>query len=279
VNCLAGNSINLMSSLRRMNIPMGDYAIPASNDNVFPAQFRTRSAVCHRVGRYRGPVIVDVGGTRIAGQVTGAEDAPPMVLLHGLGDGASDWAPVLRGLSARHRVYALDLRGHGRSGRPGKYSFELMRDDVAGFLGAAGIGPCVIVGHSMGGVVGLLLAQTRPELLTHLVVEDVTAPRPGALSRPPLTPPEEPTPFDFLAVNAIRAELNDPDPGWWDGQARITTPTLFIGGSNSPIPHELLVDAVAMMPAARLVTLDAGHHVHRDRPAEFVAAVEAFLPA
>jgi len=31
------------------------------------------------------------------------------------------------------------------------------------------------------------------------------------------------------------------------------------------------------MPDARLVTLDAGHHVHRDRPAEFVAAVDAFL--
>jgi pimeloyl-ACP methyl ester carboxylesterase len=224
-------------------------------------------------------MIVDVGGLRIACEVSGAVAGPPMVLLHGLGESAADWGVVRAGLGRRHRVYALDLRGHGRTGRPGTYSFTAMRDDVAGFVVAAGLESCVVVGHSMGGVVGLLLAGARPELVDRLVVEDVAAPRPGALSRPPLTPPDEPTPYDFAAVNAIRAELNDPDPAWWDGQATIATPTLFIGGSASLIPHRLLVEAVAMMPDARLITLDAGHYVHRDRPAEFIAAVDGFLDA
>ena len=221
--------------------------------------------------------VVDVGGVALAYRVAGDPAHPPMVLLHGLGDAAANWDGVLPALARRHRVYAVDLRGHGLSSHPGRYSFELMRDDVAGFLAALGIEKCVLVGHSMGGTVAILLAQAAPELLDRLVLEDVTAPRPGALPRPPLDPPEEPTPFDFAAVNAIRAQINEPDPAWWDGLAEIAVPTLIVGGASSPIPHHLLTDTVELMPDARLVTLDAGHHVHKDRPAEFVAAVDAFL--
>ncbi len=53
-------------------------------------------------------------------------------------------------LAQTHRVYALDLRGHGASDFPGQYSFELMRDDVIGFLDAVEVGRCVLIGHSMG---------------------------------------------------------------------------------------------------------------------------------
>lgn len=220
---------------------------------------------------------VEAGGVRIAYRVVGDPAAPVMVLLHGLGESAADWGGVLPGLARGHRVWALDLRGHGLSAHPSRYSFELMRDDVIGFCAAAGIGRCVLVGHSMGGMVAVLVAESSPGLLSRLVLEDVTAPRPGALSRPPLEEPEEPTPFDFAAVNAIRAEINDPDPAWWDGLAEITVPTLIIGGTRSLIPQQLLAETVSLMPDARLVTLDCGHNVHRDRPAEFLAAVEAFL--
>jgi pimeloyl-ACP methyl ester carboxylesterase len=220
---------------------------------------------------------VDMVGTTLAYRVVGDPADLPMVLLHGLGDDERDWRVVVPALAAHHRVYALDLRGHGRSSHPGRYSFELMRDDVRGFLEAVVAEPCVLVGHSMGGTVAILLAQTAPQLITHLILEDVTAPRPGAFPRPPLAPPDAPTPFDFAAVNAIRAQLNDPDPAWWDGIGAVAVPTLIIGGAGSAIPQHLLAETVERMPDARLVTLDAGHHVHRERPAEFVAAVDAFL--
>jgi len=154
-----------------------------------------------------------------------------------------------------------------------------MRDDVLGFLDALGIGRCVLTGHSMGGVVAILVAQAAPHRITRLVLEDVTAPRPGALSRPPLDPPDTPTPFDFAAVNAIRAQLNDPGPAWWDGLATLDVPTLIVGGAQSAIPQHLLTETVGQMPDATLVTLEAGHYVHRDRPAGFLDAVHAFLPA
>ncbi|MFI5936631.1 alpha/beta fold hydrolase [Actinoplanes sp. NPDC051494] len=218
-----------------------------------------------------------MGGLRLAYRSAGDPGDPPMVLLHGLGDDERDWLPVLPGLASRHRVYALDLRGHGRSGHPGDYSFELMAGDVLGFLDASGIDRCVLVGHSMGGVVAILLAGAHPHRVTALVLEDVTAPRPGALSRPPLDRPAEPTPFDFAAVTAIRAQITDPDPAWWDRLATLSTPTLIVGGANSTIPQHLLSETVERMPDARLVSLEAGHHVHADRPAEFLAAVRGFL--
>jgi pimeloyl-ACP methyl ester carboxylesterase len=223
------------------------------------------------------PHEADVRGIVLAYRVAGDPVGPPMVLLHGLGDDACDWRTVLAALADRHRVYALDLRGHGRSSHPGRYSFELMRDDVLGFLDAVGVERCVLIGHSMGGTVAILLAQDAPHRLTHLILEDSAAPRPGALERPPLAPPATPTPFDFAAVNAIRAQLTDPDPAWWDRTAAVDVPTLVIGGADSHIPQHLLAEMVGRMPDATLVSVAAGHNVHRDQPAEFLAAVNGFL--
>ncbi|WP_285557663.1 alpha/beta fold hydrolase [Actinoplanes regularis] len=214
-------------------------------------------------------------GYRVAGDPAG----PPMVLLHGLGDDERDWHTVLPALADRHRVYALDLRGHGRSSHPGRYSFELMRDDVLGFLDAVEVERGVLVGHSMGGTVAILLAEAAPHRLTHLILEDTAAPRPGALQRPPLDPPDTPTPFDFAVVNAIRAQLTDPDPTWWERTAAVDVPTLVIAGAESHIPRQLLAEMVDRMPDATMVTIPAGHNVHRDQPAEFLAAVDGFLAA
>ncbi|BCJ69133.1 hypothetical protein Prubr_61540 [Polymorphospora rubra] len=221
---------------------------------------------------------VDVDGVSLAYRAAGEPAGVPMVLLHGLGDDERDWHTVLPHLADSYRVYALDLRGHGRSSHPGRYSFELMRDDVIGFLDAVGVGRCVLVGHSMGGTVAILLAQAVPHRFSHLVLEDTTVPRPGALKRPPLAPPDTPTGFDFAAVNAIRGQVDDPDPAWWDRIGTIDIPTLIVGGADSSsIPQHLLAETVDRMPDATLVTIVAGHHVHKDRPAEFLAAVDGFL--
>jgi pimeloyl-ACP methyl ester carboxylesterase len=56
-------------------------------------------------------------------------------------------------------------------------------------------------------------------------------------------------------------------------------PTLIIGDANSDIPQYLLAETVDRMPDASLVTIDAGHNVHAERPAEFLAVVEGFLAA
>ncbi|MFI1992060.1 alpha/beta fold hydrolase [Actinoplanes sp. NPDC020271] len=220
---------------------------------------------------------VDVHGVTVAYFTAGDPGNPPLVLLHGLGDSSADWVTVLPDLSATHHVHALDLRGHGGSSHPGKYSFELMRDDVLAYLDTAGVGAAVLVGHSMGAVVATLLALAAPHRVTHLILEDAVPPRPGALTRPPLEAPTEPTGFDFAAVNAIRAQLNDPDPAWWQALAELTVPTLVISGAESGIPHELLADAVDRIPDAVLATVTAGHYVHTEQPTAFITELTRFL--
>ncbi|MFC3994018.1 alpha/beta fold hydrolase [Actinoplanes siamensis] len=220
---------------------------------------------------------LDVNGVSLAYRTAGDPANPPMILLHGLGDSSADWHTVLPDLSRTHHVHALDLRGHGASSHPGEYSFELMRDDVLAYLDTAGIGPCVLVGHSMGGIVAALLTLAAPHRVTHLVLEDASIPRPGSLPRPPLDPPAEPTPFDFAAVNAIRAQLNDPDPAWWQALSSLPVRTLIISGAESAIPNDLLADAADRIPDAVLASVTAGHDVHVEQPTAFITELTRFL--
>ncbi|MFD8924311.1 alpha/beta hydrolase [Streptomyces mirabilis] len=69
-------------------------------------------------------------------------------------------ARVVGGLADRWYLYAPDLRGHDRSGRPGAYSFDLMREDALGLMDVLGLGRVSLVGHSLGGVVAYLLAES-----------------------------------------------------------------------------------------------------------------------
>ncbi len=220
---------------------------------------------------------IDVGKVSVSYQLTGSPAGRPLVLLHGLGDSGPDWMPVLAELATHFQVFVLDLRGHGNSSRPGTYSFELMRDDVLGFLDAVGLTRVALVGHSMGAVVAVLVAQAAPDRVTQLVLEDATVPRPGDLYRPPLVAPDEPIPCDFAVVNAIRAQLTDPDPAWWEGTETVRQPTLIVDGASSDDRQALLAAAAARMPNARVVTITAGHYVHRDQPARFLEAVVPFL--
>ncbi len=184
---------------------------------------------------------------------------------------------MLPALAPQHRVHALDLRGHGDSGRPGRYSLEAMRDDVLALLDAHGLDRVDLVGHSMGGVVAYLVAQERPERVARLVLEDVPAPRPRPAS-PVADAPEEPVDFDWAVVRAVKGQIDRPDPRWLERMTAITAPTLLVaGGPTSHVPQEGLAELAGLVPDCRLVTVDAGHLVHQDRPAEFVAAVAPFL--
>ncbi|MGW2279579.1 alpha/beta fold hydrolase [Streptomyces sp. NPDC001770] len=219
---------------------------------------------------------VDVGGVRLAYQVSGPADAPPLVLLHALGEDASDWDAVAPVLARHRRVHALDLRGHGRSDWPGTYSLELMRDDVLGFLDALGLDRVELVGHSLGGIVAYLLAQEHPQRVHRLVLEDVPAPRPRARTVP--TRPAGQLTFDWEMVLAVKPQLDTPQAAWLERLDRITAETLVVaGGPDSHVPQEGVADLARRIPRGRAVTIPAGHLVHRAAPEEFTKAVVEFL--
>ena len=102
----------------------------------------------------------------------GPEDGEVLILSPGLGGSASYWQPNLPALAARYRVLIYDHRGTGRSDRnlPERISIEDMADDILALMDALGVGRAHIVGHALGGLIGLALARAAPERLHKLVV-------------------------------------------------------------------------------------------------------------
>ncbi|WP_246063494.1 alpha/beta fold hydrolase [Nonomuraea longispora] len=96
---------------------------------------------------------------------SGGEDGPAVLFLHGSGASGAVWRPALdrlRERGTRCRWLVTDLPGHGRSGHRQDYSPEGYADPVADAVAAAltGVqGPVTVVGHSLGGMIGMTLAD------------------------------------------------------------------------------------------------------------------------
>jgi pimeloyl-ACP methyl ester carboxylesterase len=234
------------------------------------------------------------------------------VLLHGLMAQAATWwriGPALAGLG--WQTSAVDLPGHGRAPRlPGAV-------DLDGFVGALAERlpdrVDLLVGHSLGAVAALALAVRRPEIARALVLEDP----PGALADGERFLLSLAVEADGELVTQDRAVLVDRErtanPGWAeldvtnyiDGIAaadaaaiaaalrsplRSDLPALV---AAAPVPLLVLAGTEArgsalrgdrsavreLLPPGRFVELDGGHCLHRDRPAQWVAAVSAFAAA
>jgi esterase len=246
-----------------------------------------------------------------------ADGRPPVVLLHGLFGSARNWGQHQKTLGDGGRlVITLDLRNHGESPHGPVASYAAMAQDVAETLESLDHRRCRLLGHSMGGKVAMALALTQPDLIERLVVADI-APRTyehgnadliatmrGLVIRPGMTRAEASAALapripdgmirSFLMLN-LRLGNAQP-PGWRIGLADIADamsviegwqtlpgpydgPTLFItGGRSHYVPEEARPKIHALFPAARFAGLaDAGHWLHVDDPAGFIAAVAPFL--
>jgi pimeloyl-ACP methyl ester carboxylesterase len=99
-----------------------------------------------------------------------------VVLLHGFLGSHEIWRPVTDGLSKSYRVIAIDLPGHGNTGCFGyAHSMQLMAKCVKKVLDSLKLKKYVIVGHSMGGYVGLAFADLFPDNLRGLCLFHSTA--------------------------------------------------------------------------------------------------------
>ncbi|MFE7044129.1 alpha/beta fold hydrolase [Streptomyces atratus] len=236
-------------------------------------------AFVRTVNAFLDPEVLSVqaGGTRLAYRVWGDPSAPPVVLVHGRGGDSRTWTEIAERLAAEHRVYAFDFRGHGLSDWPGRYSFELFRDDLHAFLEARNLAGATVVGHSMGAAAAYLLAEQEPGLIGRLVLEEVPPPFPLDPPRGPVERPDEEMDFDWSAVPSTNAQLNEPDPAGRERLGEITAPTLVIGGGPaSQIAQDKLVWMAGRIPRGRFVTIEAGHLVHTERPDEFLTELRSF---
>jgi pimeloyl-ACP methyl ester carboxylesterase len=104
-------------------------------------------------------------------------DRPPLLLVHGFGASTDHWRKNISGLSAEFEVWAIDLLGFGRAGKPEQpYSGDLWRDQLHEFITEVIGQPAVLAGNSLGGYVSLCVAAQRPESATGLILINSAGP-------------------------------------------------------------------------------------------------------
>lgn len=95
-------------------------------------------------------------------EVVGPQDAPEIVLIHGITENRHAWRPIIDRLAERYRVLAVDLRGHGESPSGDAYDPASYASDVVETIQAVAFRSPLLVGHSLGGVVASAVASLTP---------------------------------------------------------------------------------------------------------------------
>jgi len=241
----------------------------------------------------------------------------PVVLIHGYTDSARDWVPLLPYLSPHLHLILVDLRGHGRSGKPEccytRWDFAY---DIKLLLDALAIARADLIGHSLGSFVAQTFAENWPARTGRVVlIASSGGPRPGA-------PPRKPA-YDYAAQIRQLQEPIDPDSPfmmeWWSSPTpvdpeflrrqrrdaagiplrvwlavldqgavdddlqrtlpRLTAPTLLIWGSKDPIMDEQARQTLRQaLPHAQVkIFAGLGHNPFWEDPRACAEVINAFL--
>jgi pimeloyl-ACP methyl ester carboxylesterase len=101
-------------------------------------------------------------GEVVLNYAEGPDNGPPILLIHGITGNWRGFLPVMPYFTVRWHVYALDLRGHGKSGhRTGYYTLRDYEKDVKMFIEQLIQEPPIIFGHSLGGMIATMYAANN----------------------------------------------------------------------------------------------------------------------
>ena len=126
-----------------------------------------------------GPTFTDVAVPGATLRVATWGSGPVVLGIHGITASSVSLAPVARAVAGSRTFVAPDLRGRGgSSAAPGPYGMAAHAADCAALIEATADGPVVVLGHSMGAFVAVVLAATRPKLVERVVLVDGGLPIP-----------------------------------------------------------------------------------------------------
>lgn len=220
----------------------------------------------------------------------------PLLLLHGGFCSLEPMRELGDLLAARHRVLAAERPGHGRTpDRDGPFDYAAMVASTLDYLDTLGVASAHVVGHSDGGIIGLLLARDHPGRVRSLVAISANL-HPDAWvpdDYPHVTMPAE----AHAAVDEEYARLS-PDGAahaevvvaklmaLWTSEphipagslASMTVPTLVMAGEHDTVDRTHTASIAAAVPGAGLAIVPGTTHmVVRERPDLVAAAVLAHI--
>ncbi|WP_214402645.1 alpha/beta fold hydrolase [Pseudonocardia lacus] len=256
-----------------------------------------------------------VDGCRVHLRCWGDADLPGLVLVHGGAAHSGWWDHIAPFFASSHRVVALDLSGHGDSGRRPDYDMRIWADEVLAAAAAGGIaGPPIVVGHSMGGWVAAHVGVEHGDRVDGIAIIDsplfdqppeeeglrhrrrptrVYPTREEMLDRF-RTMPEQEVMLPYVRRHIAEESVRATEGGWtWKfdpamfGRRRLLREMLphlrcraaFIRTEFGLVPPTMAAEIDALLghrvPIVELP--DAGHHPMLDQPLPLVTALRMLL--
>lgn len=234
---------------------------------------------------------VQVGSSYLYFQRVGS--GAPLILLHGLSGSGRWWLKNVTFFARRYEVFVIDLIGFGKSRRRQKFVLREAASLLDRWMEQLHIGPAVVLGHSMGGVIALDLAARHPHRVQQMVLVDpatLAYQRSYLQNIRGLLQAVYRLPLSFLPVlfsDALRAgpstlvnaagELLLTDMTFV--LRSIKAPTLIVWGEHDKVvPIEIGKRIFNQIVGSRMVVIDrAGHNPMWDRPRIFNQVVLEFL--
>lgn len=240
----------------------------------------------------------------------------PLIILHGLFGSSDNWHTLARQWGKNFQVYTLDQRNHGSSPHESAMDYTELVQDLYEFITQERLKSVNIVGHSMGGKVGMLFATTYPDLVNSLTVLDIGIERVEGKHEFILKALSSINSDDFSTRNEIKQALQnliksspiqqfllksilrrlDGSLDWkfnreallehydvltssLDLSQPFIGSVLFLRGENSDyLESTLPPEILQYFPLAQLRTIEgAGHWLHADKPDELSTLVLDFI--
>lgn len=241
----------------------------------------------------------------------------PFVFLHGFLGMSDNWKTLGNQFSEDHyQVHLLDQRNHGRSFHSDDFNYDVMVEDLIAYCEAHQLKNIILLGHSMGGKTAMLFAMEHPELVSKLIVADIS-PRYYPVHHETILKGLSALDFDILksrgeADDVLKQYVSDFGTRqfllknlYWEtkeklglrlnlevlkaninevGEAlpmhsKFLKDTLFLRGDKSEyiaVEDEILIKT--HFPEAKIVTIsNAGHWLHAENPVDFYNEVSNFL--
>ena len=250
----------------------------------------------------------EVNSVRLAYTEAGEGNPLTLIFIHGLGETMQTWTKNIEGLKNQFHCIAIDLPGHGQSqSRDYPYTPYSFAETISDFIKQHNLQQVILIGHSLGGQIAILLSISKPALVYKLILiapagfEEFSDSSKRWMREQAKNYANSMQGFDFASflpgykssiqpakiyLATINGMINEPV---FDHLKLITQPTLIIfGEEDALIPHRILNPSLTQASVAesgakeikgsKLVLFpNAGHYVHIEKTGEVDREIEGFV--